>query len=264
MKPISLHDVARALAHCDPEQLAAALAQAGAESITRATDALEAAAHLVATFPRDEVVAEADALLYDVLRWPVADAVPGWERLVTPQSYAARQGIPLDEAQSTLDRLRATEADAARALLKAGPIGNYTLEQSQVMGCIDTLMERGVAPTRDLVRRTALDAARAAMRPDDASAPIVYSMDEGLAPRLMSPSPKVHAVLWLQRMDATPPSIGSLDDRMNFLQRAAQAMGAGASGHARAVELRSVTPLHNDLDALELMHPEAAAMELVS
>lgn len=264
MKPISLDDVAGALAHCDPHQLAGALAQAGAESITRATDALEAAAHLVANFPRDEVVAEADALLYDVLRWPVSDAVPGWEQLVTPQSYAARQGIPLDEAQSTLDRLRATEADAARALLKAGPIAIYTLEQSQVMGCIETLMEQGVAPTRDLVRRTALDAARAAMRPGDGQSPIVYSIDEGLSPRIVSPSAKVHAVLWLNRMEAEPPSPGILGERLRQLQRASLAMGAGAATQARVVDLRSKTP-HADNSAAEVAHVvEAPLIGLVS
>jgi hypothetical protein len=264
MKPISLHDVAVALAHCDTEQLATALAQTGAESIARATDALESATRLVATFPRDEVVAEADALLYDVLRWPVSDAVPGWEGLVTPGSFAARQGIPLGEARSTLDRLRATEADAARALLAAGPIANYTLEQSQVVGCIEALMERGLPPTRDLVRRTAMDAARAAMRPSDGDSPIVYSIDEGLTPRIASPSPKVHAVLWLNRMDGAAPQPGILGDRLSYLQRAARAMGAGASGHARAVDLRARTPQPNEAYASDPSLHEAAAMELVS
>jgi hypothetical protein len=242
MKPISLHDVAAALAHCDPEQLATALAQAGAESITRATDALEAAAHLVATFPRDEVVAEADALLYDVLRWPVSDAVPGWQRLVTPESFAARQGIGLADAQSTLKRLDATETDAARALLDAGPIANYTLEQSQVICCIETLMEQDVAPTRDLVRRTALEASRAVMHPDDGDSPIVYSLDEGLAPRFASPSPRVHAVLWLGRMELEPPPPGVLADRLAWLQRAAQTMGAAAAGRARVIDLPRLAP----------------------
>lgn len=264
MKPISLDDVAEALAHCDPEQLAVALALAGTESITRATDALEAAANLVATFPRDEVVAEADALLYDVLRWPVSDAVPGWERLVTPTSYGARRGIPLADAQSTLDRLRATETDAARALLASGPIANYTLEQSQVMGCIEILMERGVAPTRDLVRHTALDAARAAMRPGDGDSPIVYSIDEGLSPRIVSPSAKVHAVLWLNRMEEAPPSPGILGERLCHLQRAARAMGTAAATQARVVDLRSKTT-HPNYSATEIAHAvEAPLIGLVS
>lgn len=135
MMSISLEDVAGALAHCDPEQHADALARAGAESIARATNALEAATRLVATFPRDEVVAEADALLYDVLRWPLSDGVPRWERMVTPESFAARQGISVGDAQLTVERLHATEADAARALLATGPIANYTLEQSQGHCC---------------------------------------------------------------------------------------------------------------------------------
>jgi hypothetical protein len=239
MKPISMHDIAHALAHCDPGQLAVALAQAGAESITRAAVAFEAATDLVATFPRDEVIAEADALLYDVLRWPVADTVPGWERLVTPESFAARQGVEIDQARVSLERLRSTEADAARELLNAGPIATHTLEQFQVTDCIQHLMERGVTPTRDNVRRTALDAAKAAMRRGDGDTPLVYSIDQNLAPRIMSPSPKVHAVLWLHRMDASPPKAGLLDERLDYLQRAAQALGASASAHARVVALRS-------------------------
>lgn len=239
MKPISMHDIAHALAHCDPDQLAVALAQAGAESITRAADVLEAATDLVATFPRDEVIAEADSLLYDVLRWPVADAVPDWQRQITPESFAARQGMRLDDAGTSLDRLRSTEADAARALLAAGPVAAYTIEQSQVTDCIQHLMDRGVTPTREHVRRTALDAAQAAMSPGDGDTPLVYSIDENLAPRIMSPSPKVHAVLWLHRMDASPPKAGLLDERLDYLQRAAQALGASASAHARVVALRS-------------------------
>ena len=84
MMSISLEDVAGALAHCDPEQHADALARAGAESI----------AH-------DEVVAEADAVLYDVLRWPLSDGVPRWEPMVTPESFAARQGISVGASSPT-------------------------------------------------------------------------------------------------------------------------------------------------------------------
>jgi hypothetical protein len=264
MKPISLHDVAGALAHCDPEQLADALARAGADSIARATNALEAATRLVANFPRDEVVAEADALLYDVLRWPLSDSLPRWERMVTPESFAARQGFSVEYAQLTLDRLHATEADAARALLAAGPIANYTLEQSQVVGCMEALMERGVPPTRDLVRRTALDAARAAMRAGDGDSPIVYSIDDGMAPRLMSPSPKVYAVVWLDRMDATPITAGLLDERLAYLQRAARAMSAGAAGHASVVDLRPRTSHLSEPEAVSPHPADTIAVGLVS
>ena len=242
MRPITMADIAHTLAHCDPHELAKALAQAGADSIARAADALEAATDLVATFPREQVIAEADALLYDVLRWPVADTVPGWERLVTPESFAARQGLGIDEARATLERLRATEADAARALLTTGPITMHTLEQFQVTDCIEHLIERGVTPTRDNVRRTALDAAKAAMRPENGDSPLVFPLDENLAPRILSPSPKVHVVLWLQRMDASPPLAGLMDQRIGYLQRAAKAAGAGASAHARVVDLPIRTP----------------------
>jgi hypothetical protein len=73
------------------------------------------------------------------------------------------------------------------------------------------------------------------MRPVDGDSPLVYSMDEGLAPRILSQSPKVHAMLWLQRMDASASNAGPLDERLNYLQRAAHAIGAGASAHARIV-----------------------------
>jgi hypothetical protein len=59
---------------------------------------------------------------------------------------------------------------------------------------------------RALVRTWALETARAAMRPGDGAAPIIYSLDADLPPRIVSPSPAVHAILWLDRMDVTPPA----------------------------------------------------------
>ena len=262
MESISMHDVAQALAHCDPRQLAAALAEAGSHPLSQAVDALSIASDLVATFPRDEVLQQADALLYDVLRWPVADSVPGWESMITADAYSARRGVSLDEAGTMLDHLTATEADAARQLLVAGHITNFTIEQAQVTDCIHTLMRDSTTPTRSNVRALALQAARAAMRPGDGLSPIVYSLDDDLAPRILSPSPKVHAVLWLNRMESAPPPTGILPDRIAYLRAATQALGTGAREHARVLSLRARRATSVE-DAPE-MTPTSLAVGLVS
>lgn len=257
MQTISMHDVARALAHCDPRQLAAALAEAGSQPLCRVVDALAVASDLVASFPRDEVIEQADALLYEVLRWPVADSVPGWESMITPDDYAARRGITLHEARTVLDHLTATEADAARQLLAAGHITNFTLEQAQVTDCIHTLMLDGTPPTRGNVRTLALNSAHAAMRPGDGTEPIVYSPGDSLAPRVMSPSPKVHALLWLNRLESTPPTVGIIADRIAYLRSATHALGSGAREHARVLSLRKGSAASVELS------PEVARTPLV-
>ena len=63
------------------------------------------------------------------------------------------------------------------------------------------------------------------MRPGDGSDPIIYSNDLGLSPRVVSPSPKVHVLLWLDRMDANPPQTGLLEDRIEFLLSAKAELG---------------------------------------
>jgi hypothetical protein len=231
-------DIARALSHCDPGDLARALAASDDHSLTRLVEALITAADHRATYPREDVIAEADALLYDVLRWPVADTSSDWEHAITAASFAARTGVSLHDAQTSLARLRDTEANAARALLVAGPVTNFTLEQAQVTDCIAALMREGATPTRVLVRDRALEKARAAMRPGDGAAPIIYSLGADLPPRIVSPSPTVHAIVWLDRMDATPPPTGLIADRITYLERASALMGSAAREHARVVPIR--------------------------
>ena len=159
--------IVRALGHCDTSDLARALAAADDPGLARLADALIAAADHRAAYPRPDVIAEADALLYDVLRWPIADTSPDWEHDITASWLAARRGVSLDDARGSLARLRDTEADAARALLAAGPVTNFTLEQAQVTACIASLMREHTTPTRALVRTRALEKARAAMHPGD-------------------------------------------------------------------------------------------------
>jgi hypothetical protein len=257
-------DIVRALGHCDTSDLARALAATDDPALTRLADALIAAADHRAAYPREDVIAEADALLYDVLRWPIADTSPDWEHAFTPASYAARTGVSLLDARGSLARLRDTEADAARALLAAGPIMNFTLEQAQVTACIASLMREGSAPTRALVRTRALETARAAIRPGDGDSPVVYSVDADLPPRIVSPSPKVHAALWLDRMDATPPPTGLIPDRITYLERAARLMGDAAREHARIVPLRDRWTPPFPAATPPAMSPARPAMGMVS
>ena len=238
MRQISMQDIVEALRHCDPHQLAAAIAGAEPQVLANTVRAAEQAAVAVATYPPADVQEEADALLYEVLRWPIADSVPGWERQITPETFATRRGIPIEDARATLARLHQSEALAANELLAAGTITHWTLEQAQVTECIESLMAHGVVPTRDSVRAFALDEARMHMRPSDGESPIAYSLDEDLAPRIMSPSPKVHAAIWLNRMEAEPPAAGNLADRTAYLSRASSALGLGALEHARVIQLR--------------------------
>ena len=238
MRTIHPADIARALNNCDPGDLARALAASDDHYLTHLVDALITATDHRATYPREDVIAEADALLYDVLRWPVADTSPDWEHAITAASFAANTGVSLDESRASLARLRVTEADAARALLTADLVTNFTLGQAQVTDCIAALMREDSTPTRALVRDRALEKARAAMRPDDGASPIVYSVDADLPPRFVSPSPAVHAVVWLDRMDATPPPTGLIHDRITYLEDAARLMGDAAREHARVVSMR--------------------------
>jgi hypothetical protein len=238
VRTIHSPDIACALSNCDPGDLARALAASDDHSLTRLVEALITAADHRATYPREDVIAEADALLYDVLRWPVADTNPDWEHTITAASIAARTGVSLHESRASLARLRDTETDAARSLLAAGPVTNFTLEQAQVTDYIATLMREGCTPTRVLLRTRALENARAAMRPGDGASPIIYSVDADLPPRIVSPSPTVHAIVWLDRMDATPPPTGLIGDRITYLERAAVLMGSAAREHARVVSIR--------------------------
>ena len=172
--------------------------------------------------------------------------------------------MSLHEAQASLARLRDTEPDAARALLAAGPVTNLTLTQAPVTDSIAALMHEGSTPTRVLVRDRALETARAAMRPGDGDAPVVYSVEADLPPRIVSPSPKVHAALWLDRMDATPPPTGLIHDRITYLEHAARLMGDAAREHARIVPLRDRWTPPFPAASPTPMSPARPAMGMVS
>ena len=224
VKTITPTDIIAALSHCQPAQLAHALASSPESSFQRLANAVLEAAQLKASFPRDDVIAEADALLYDVLRWPVADANPTGVK-VDPISFAYYQQVSITEATRVLGLVAATESQACDQLMASGIEPNFTLAQSQVYDCVVTLRAQQLIPTRHLVREHATCLAASAMRPGEGSDPIIYSKDLGLSPRVVSPSPKVHVLLWLDRMDANPPQTGLLEDRIEFLLSAKAELG---------------------------------------
>ena len=224
MKTITPTDIVAALSHCEPAQLSHALASCSEPAFQHLANAVLEAAELKATYPRDDVIAEADALLYDVLRWPMSDGVPVGMTL-DPVDYARIQGVSITEAERVLHFVTTTEQRACDQLLDSGVNPNFTLEQSQVLDCIVELRRQNRVPTRALVREHATRIAKNAMRPDDHCDPIIYSDDPTLAPRIASPSPKVNVILWLDRMDASPPPVGFLDERIEFLLSAKAAIG---------------------------------------
>jgi hypothetical protein len=217
-------DIVTALAHCDPRALADALATSPDPAFTALSDAVLAAAQHKAAYPRADVIAEADALLYDVLRWPIDDTLPEGTS-IDPTTFARQRNIPLVEAHRIIGHLAATESYAVDQLLQSGVQPTYTLQQAQVFDCITTLRMNDRVPTRALVREHALRAARDAMRPGEDTPPIIYSPNSDLPPRIVSPSPKVHAVLWLDSMTADPPPVGILEERITYLQQASLTMG---------------------------------------
>lgn len=224
MRPVHPADIVAALTTCDPHALADALASTSDPAFTALSDALLAAAAHKAAYPTADVIAEADALLYDVLRWPIDDTLPAGTS-IDPATFAQHRNMPLAEAQRVLGHLAATESYAVDHLLGSGLQPTYTLPQAQVFDCITTLRMNDRVPTRALVREHALRAAQAAMRSDDGAAPIIYSPNSDLPPRILSPSPKVHAVLWLDAMASDPPPVGILEDRIAYLQQASVTMG---------------------------------------
>ena len=239
MRIIDPRDIVAALAHCDQQQLAAALAASPDPAFAQISQAVLAAAEHKATYPRHEVIAEADALLYEVLRWPVEDANPAGIT-VDPITYAQHQGVSITEAQRVLHHVAATESQACDQLLASGVTPNFTLEQAQVYDCIVNLRMQEQVPTRHLVREHATHIAASAMRPDDHPDPIIYSDDPSLAPRVVSPSPKTHVLIWLDRMDANPPQPALLEERIiSFLSKAKYSMGR-ASMRNRDLRLSEV------------------------
>lgn len=189
VRTIDAHDIVNALRHCDQHDLARALAASDSPSFERLSSALISAADHRATYPREDVIAEADALLYDVLRWPVEDSNPTGIT-VDPIAYARQHRVSIDEAERVLHFVASTESQACDQLLASGAAPNFTLEQGQVYDCIVSLRMQNRVPTRQLVRDHAQRVALSAMRPEDGPTPLAYSDDLSLAPPSTEPLPQ--------------------------------------------------------------------------
>ena len=242
MRAPSIEQVLAALRSHTASEIAAAICAAGdVDVIKQLTDALvEASTHL-ATYPPDRVIAEADALLYETLRSPVADALPPGAAPPGAGQVARHLDITEQAAASLLARIHDTDTDAARALVCSGVDPNWTLEQQQVMTCIRELLADDTAPTRARVVARATAHARHAMRPGDGTDPFAPSPDPTLAPRILSRSPMALVPGWMARMDACPPVIGLAADRVAYLRAATPAMGR-ASTAAAAVHQLTIHP----------------------
>jgi hypothetical protein len=234
MHRLTITDILTALRHADPDVLAAAIY---ADNDPRLLDALAqtlaGAADRTASHPHPEVVAEGDGLLHEVLRWPVADAIPPGHPLPTASELAAARDMPEAEAERLLHRIAATENVAATRLIDSGLRVDFTTEQAQVTQCIHDLLARGVTPTRQGVRAHALAVAAAS---SPGTPPIIVN-GHGLRPRVMSSSPMTVVPGWLDRMDADPPLTGMLDARIDYLQTAVTAMGRAARQHTTTLAL---------------------------
>ncbi|MDP2324489.1 MAG: hypothetical protein Q8N51_10710 [Gammaproteobacteria bacterium] len=237
MHTITPSDIVAALSDCDQRQLARALASCPDREFQHLAGAVLEAAELKAAYPRSSVIAEADALLYDVLRWPMSDGITA-DTAISAAAFARLRGVTIDEAQRTIQYVESTDSWACDLLLDSDLNPNFTLEQSQVLDCIVELRGKELVPTRTLLREYATRIAMDAMQGDNKSAPVIYSDDPTLGPRIASPSPKVHAILWLDRMDANPPQVGLMKGRIANIADAKTAMG----NEARRVEMLKRAP----------------------
>lgn len=234
MHAISITDILTALRHTDPDALAAAIyADSDPELLERLSDTLTNATEHASSYPHPDVVAEADALLSEVLRWPVADAIPPGYPLPDADELAATRGMSITDAERLLHRIASTETLAAQRFLDSGVEPNFTREQAQVTACIRDIVTAGGVPTRASVRAHALAHARAALRPGDGPDPIITN--SGLPPRIVSPSPMAVVPGWLDRMDADPPLTGLLEHRITYLRDAKHAMSNAARQHTRVL-----------------------------
>jgi hypothetical protein len=232
MHRLDITDILTALRHADPDELAAAIyADTDPHLLDALAQTLAGAAERTASHPHPEVIAQGDALLHEVLRWPVADALPPGHPLPTASQLAAARAMPEQDAERLLHRIAATETVAATRLIDSGLRVDFTGEQAQVTACIHDLLAADVTPTRHAVRTHALTVA-AASCPDT---PPIIANSRGLRPRVMSPSPMVAVPGWLDRMDADPPQAGLLDARIDYLRAAVAAIGQAARQHTSAL-----------------------------
>lgn len=245
MREPTVHAVLVALkAHGSRAIAAAIYADNDIGFIEKLIDALAVATTELAAYPHDVVIAEADALLYDTLRYPIADALPTGLTDIDPTDVARHHRISAADAAAMLNRLRLTDADAARHLLDTGVESWWTLEQQQVATCIRELLDTDIIPTRARVVAHATMHARDAMRPRDGAEPFVYSPDPSLRPRILSPSPMAVVPGWMARMDADPPAFDIAEDRIAYLSAAMSAMGRAsvAAGRVRQLPPRQSPP----------------------
>lgn len=230
MRGPSVEDVLAALkAHGSAELAAAIYADNDPAFVERLVDALTIATTDLATYPQVVVIAEANALLYQTLCDPIADAVPTAFTDHDSRPLAPLLATTAADAASTVDRLRATDADAARRLVASGLESWWTVEQFQVATCIRELLDVEVTPTRATVIAHATVRARQAMRPHHGTEPFVHSPAPALRPRILSPSPMALVPAWVARMDADPPPLDLAQDRIAYLRAAMSAMGRASA-----------------------------------
>jgi plasmid stabilization system protein ParE len=243
MRQPTIDAVLGALAQHSARDIAAAIyARQDVAVVERLIDALTDATMSLATYPHAGVIAEADALLYETLRSPLADAVPAGAPTPGPAQVAAHLGITGDQAASLLARIHASDPDAAQALVASGLDPNWTLEQQQVMTCIRQLLAHGVAPTRARVVARATAHARAALRPGDGTEPFIRAADPSLPPRILSSSPMALVPAWMARMDARPPAVGLARDRIAYLQAAKATLARSSAAQAAVHRLLARRP----------------------
>lgn len=200
-------------------------------------EALETASHHLAYYPHHEVVLEADALLIEVLRWPIADALHDGQQQMTAPRLAELLHRDVGEAQRIIDHLAATESDAAKRLISSGVEPNFTGAQAQVTHAIEAVLADGRVPTRASVREYATHVARRAMRPwRDGEDPIITHPT--LPQRIMSPSPITTVFAWLDRMETTPVGPDYINERITYLAEARRAAGSAARTEQRAALVR--------------------------
>ncbi|MDP1877510.1 MAG: hypothetical protein Q8M17_08145 [Actinomycetota bacterium] len=239
MRAPSIEAVLAALATHSPADIAAAIYAANdIDVVETLITALVDASTRLATYPHDQVVYEADALLYDTLRAPVADAVPSGTIDIDPIDVARHRGITVAQASALLDRIRQSDADAARRLVDSPLDPNWTLPQQQVMTCIRELLAADLTPTRARVVAHATMRAREAMRPHEGTEPFAHPANPTLAPRILSPLAMTCVPAWMARMDAHPPCLDLARDRIAYLLAAKAAMARASRAHHH---LQSVT-----------------------
>jgi hypothetical protein len=208
--------------------------------IARLVDALISATTDLATYPHADVILEADALLYQTLCDPIADAVPTAFTHITNSRAAQQNGTSEAGSTAMLERLRCTDADAARRLVACGLESWWTVEQFQVATCIRELLDADVTPTRATVVERATLHARRAMRPHQGTEPFVHSSDPDLRPRILSPSPMARVPGWIRRMDEHPPRLDLAQNRIAYLSAAMSAMGQASVAASRLTAMPTV------------------------